>query len=207
MTILLTGSAGKTAAPLAELLTPDNRILVASRRPPSDGKHSTVQFDWLDDSTWANVFLHAEAQACPISAVYLVLPDLAEARQNALPFVRLCRSHGVRRFVLLSAWENPEGGALLGGVHAELKAMGVKEGVEWAVLRPHFFMGRLVPALLWPVSDDADTPQRISSKRIISTLSRMSARSTRERARPEYPSSLPEILPMSLIELCSTGSR
>lgn len=155
MTILLTGSAGKTAAALAESLTPENKILVASRRPSPNGKHPTVRFDWLDDNTWPNVFSHAEAKASPISAVYLVLPDLPEARKNAIPFVRLCMSHGARRFVLLSAWENAEGGALLGGVHAELKAMGEREGIEWAVLRPHFFMGKLVSSaggtrLVWP---------------------------------------------------------
>ena len=141
MTILLTGSAGKTATALAESLTPANKILVASRRPSPASKYPTVQFDWLNDSTWPNVFSHAEAKASPITAVYLVLPDLPEARGNAIPFVRLCMSHGVRRFVLLSAWENPEGGALLGGVHAELKAIGEKEGIGWGVLRPHFFMG------------------------------------------------------------------
>lgn len=141
MTILLTGSAGKTASALAELLTPEYKIVVASRRPSADAKHSTTRFDWLDDTTWSNVFTHPDAQASPISAVYLVVPDLPEARANVIRFVRLCMSHGVRRFVLLSAWENAEGGALLGGVHSELKALGESEGIEWAVLRPHFFMG------------------------------------------------------------------
>lgn len=141
MTILLTGSAGKTANALAEALTPERGVLVASRRPNANNKHPTVQFDWLDDKTWQNVFAHSATKESPISGVYLVLPDLPEARANAIPFVRLCMSHGIRRFVLLSAWENPEGGALLGGVHAELKALGQKEGIEWAVLRPHFFMG------------------------------------------------------------------
>lgn len=143
MTILLTGSAGKTATALAESLSPDNEILVASRRPSQDSRYPTVQFDWLYNNTWPNVFSHPQAKDSPITAVYLVLPDLPEARANAIPFVRRCMAHGVRRFVLLSAWENPENGPLLGGVHADLKAIGEKEGIEWAVLRPHFFMGTL----------------------------------------------------------------
>lgn len=148
MTILLTGSAGKTASALAEALSPENPVLVASRRPSASSKYPTVQFDWLDDSTWPNVFSHAQAKDSPISAVYLVIPDLPEARANGIAFVRQCMSHGVRRFVLLSAWENAEGGPLLGGVHAELKSMGEKEGIEWAVLRPHFFMGTTTLHLL-----------------------------------------------------------
>lgn len=140
MTILLTGSAGKTAAALADALSPENNILVASRRPSPDSKYPIVQFDWLNDSTWPNAFSHPQAKDSPISAVYLVVADFPEARANAIPFVRFCVERGVRRFVLLSAWENAEGGSLLGGVHAELKGMGQKEGIEWAVLRPHFFM-------------------------------------------------------------------
>lgn len=144
MTILLTGSAGKTATALAEALSPEHKVLVASRRPTAETKHPTVKFDWLDKETWPNVFSHPQTEGSPISAAYLVLPDLLDARQNAIPFVRLCISHGVRRFVLLSAWENAEGGALLGSVHADLKAMGEQDSIEWAVLRPHFFMGEHV---------------------------------------------------------------
>lgn len=141
MTILLTGSAGKTATALAETLSPEHRILVASRRPSPESRYATVKFDWLDDSTWPIIFKHPQTQNSPISAVYLVLPELPEARANAIPFVFCCIEHGVRPFVLLSAWENPEGGPLVGSVHADLKAIGEKEGIEWAVLRPHFFMG------------------------------------------------------------------
>lgn len=142
MTILLTGSAGKTASALAETLTPEHAILVASRRPNAESKYPTVRFDWLDDKTWPNIFFHAQTQASPIAAAYLVVPDLPDARAKAVSFIRHCISNNVRRFVLLSAWENPEGGSLLGGVHSELKSMGEKEGIGWAVLRPHFFMGK-----------------------------------------------------------------
>ena len=183
MTILLTGSAGKTASALADALSPDHNILVASRRPNTSSKHPTVQFDWLDDTTWSNVFSHSLIQVAPIHSVYLVLPDLSEARANALAFIQQCMSNGVRRFVLLSAWENPEGGALLGGVHAALKALGQDEGIEWAVLRPHFFMGeqhrcevvnkRLTPA------------KRTSPSPTIWIRSRKKARSTPALAREE----------------------
>jgi festuclavine dehydrogenase len=142
MTILITGSSGKTASHLAQLLAPTISILVASRRPKQDAPHPTVQFDWLDESTYPHPFSHAVAQKSPISAVYLVSPDISEARASVMKFVKFATSRGAKRFVLLSAWENEAGGAFMGAAHAELKGMGDEGLVEWAVLRPHFFMGQ-----------------------------------------------------------------
>lgn len=199
MMVLLTGSAGKTASALAEALTPEHKVLVASRRPSAEHTHPTVKFDWLDDSTWSNVFDHSQAKEAPISAVYLVFPDLPEAQANGLPFLRLCIKQGVKRFALLSAWENPEGGPLMGGLHADLKALGQKDGIEWAVLRPHFFMGRSwLPLVL---KSSLDALQRTSPRRIILTRSDMRARFTPELAKAGSPSSRPETLPPSPREL------
>ncbi|KAK4501895.1 hypothetical protein PRZ48_007704 [Zasmidium cellare] len=140
MTILITGSSGKTAAYLAQMLVADGRpILVASRSPKKGSPNPSVRFDWLDESTWELPFSHEQSKRSPITAVYLVSPDIDNARAKVIPFVKFAQKKGVNRFTLLSAWENPEGGPLLGGVHAELKALG-QQGVEWAVLRPHFFM-------------------------------------------------------------------
>ncbi|KAF2171045.1 hypothetical protein M409DRAFT_64025 [Zasmidium cellare ATCC 36951] len=140
MTILITGSSGKTAAYLAQTLAADKRsILVASRSPKKDSPNPSVRFDWLDESTWELPFSHERSKSSPITSIYLVSPDIDEARAKVIPFVKYAKQKGVNRFTLLSAWENPEGGPLLGGVHAELKALG-GQGIDWAVLRPHFFM-------------------------------------------------------------------
>lgn len=141
MTILITGSSGKTASHLAQLLAPTLPILVASRLPKQDAVHPTVQFDWLDESTYPHPFSHDMVQKSPITAVYLVSPDIPEARASVMKFVKFATGRGAKRFVLLSAWENAEGGAFMGAAHAELKAMGDQGLVEWAVIRPHFFMG------------------------------------------------------------------
>lgn len=146
MTILITGSSGKTAAYLAQMLKADGTsILVASRSPKKGSTKPSVRFDWLDDSTWELPFSHEQSQSSPIKAVYLVAPDVDSARAKVIAFVKYAMQKGVKRFTLLSAWENPEGGPLLGGAHAELKALG-QQGIEWAVLRPHFFMGMIEPA-------------------------------------------------------------
>ena len=146
MTILITGSSGKTSSHLAQQLASDGQdILVASRSPKPNATYPTARFNWLDESTWSLPFSHEQAQKSPITAVYLVSPDLVlvGVDSNLISFVNFARQKGVKRFVLLSAWELPEGGPALGQDHAQLKAL-EKEGVEWAVVRPHFFMGIVI---------------------------------------------------------------
>lgn len=177
MTILITGSSGKTAGYLTQMLVVDHKpILVASRSPKEDSANPTVRFDWLNRSTWELPFSHEQAQKSAITAVYLVSPDIDEARSMVIPFVKHAMQKGVKRFVLLSAWENPEGGPLLGGAHAELKALG-QEGIEWAVLRPHFFMG-IIKTKCSISTIELTTSQRTSRKATISTRSNLRARST-----------------------------
>nr|POE96541.1 putative oxidoreductase yesf [Quercus suber] len=136
MTILITGSSGKTAAALAEQLRPSHRILIASRTPKSD---ADVKFDWLDETTWSAAFSHKSVQDSPINAIYLCTPDVVAAIENVIPFVKFAIGKNVQRFVLLSAWEVPENGPLHGQNHSRLKSL-EREGIEWTVLRPHFFM-------------------------------------------------------------------
>ncbi|KAI9677977.1 MAG: hypothetical protein M1822_008085 [Bathelium mastoideum] len=52
------------------------------------------------------------------------------------PFIDTAKAHGVARFVLLSAIREDETTPGTGKVHAYLKGL----GVEWAVLRPTWFM-------------------------------------------------------------------
>ncbi|PPJ60360.1 hypothetical protein CBER1_11378 [Cercospora berteroae] len=163
MTILITGSRGKTSSQLATLLHPTHIILIASRTPPKSPIHPTVRFDWNDEATFTNPFDHAVAQKEAISAVYLVAPETADASTLVMRFIHLARSRSVNRFVLLSAWELEMGADMLAGkAHEELEKVGREEGLEWAVgaytsfvlcfspdllsdrifalVRPHFFM-------------------------------------------------------------------
>lgn len=147
MTILITGSNGKTASHLTSMLAGDNAseakhsILVASRKPKADPPHPTVRFDWTDQSTFDLPFSHEIVQKSPISAAYLVGPDVPNVSQLMLRFVDFARRKGVKRFVLVSAWEIEKGGPLNGRTHEELELLGNRNEIEWTVLRPHFFMG------------------------------------------------------------------
>ena len=120
MTILITGSRGKTSSQLAKLLSPTHSILVASRKPAQDSPHPTVKFDWTDSTTFLNPFEHAIAKKSPIEALYLVGVDQHNTSDLVIPFIHLARERGVKRIVLLSAWEIPPGGPLMGRVHEEL---------------------------------------------------------------------------------------
>jgi uncharacterized protein YbjT (DUF2867 family) len=144
MTILLTGSRGKTALPLSHFLASAHKTLIASRSPASD-LPNTVRLDWTIPETYQNPFNHPVALADPIEAIYLVGADVPSISTHVIDFIHVAKRHGVNRFVLLSAWEIEAGSdMLMGKAHAELKRLGEEEAVEWCVLRPHFFMGMFV---------------------------------------------------------------
>ena len=139
MTILITGSSGKTARRLAALLKPSHQILVASRAGTDVDGIPAVKFDWTDTATHASAYLHPQAEANPIKAVYLVSqPGNIDPFDIMKPFIDTAKAHGVERFVLLSAIREDETTPGTGKVHAYLKGL----GVEWAVLRPTWFMGK-----------------------------------------------------------------
>jgi festuclavine dehydrogenase len=99
-----------------------------------------VRFDWKDPKTFPNPFEHAQAQRQPITAVYLVAPTgEQDVTDGELTFINLAADRGVKRFVLLGSSMVPEGGPFMGQVHKRLREM---NGVEWAVLRPSWFMGK-----------------------------------------------------------------
>ena len=98
----------------------------AVRRPPPGG----VRFDWSDPDTF-DPALH------DIGAIYLVAPTGDGNPLAAMePFLQRALAAGVRRYVLLSASTLPEGGPLMGQVHAFLH----DAAPEWVVLRPSWFM-------------------------------------------------------------------
>ncbi|KAK2807527.1 hypothetical protein FQN50_005395 [Emmonsiellopsis sp. PD_5] len=156
MTILLLGGRGKTSTRLAALLSAANiPFLLASRTTSSttNPPHPQAKFDWLDESTWDTPFAVATAtqhqnemnsSAAVFSAVYLVAPQVLDMVPLMNRFVDFARGKGVRRFVLLSGSPLEKGGAAMGGVHGYLAELGeLGEGVEWAVLRPSWFMENL----------------------------------------------------------------
>lgn len=100
-----------------------------------------VEFDWLDESTYANPFSRTSESSRSITRIYLVAPtsttDCLPPMKAFIDYAR--KEHNVKRFVLLSSSALPEGGPAMGRVHAYLKEIG-KEGVEWCVLRPSWFM-------------------------------------------------------------------
>lgn len=90
----------------------------------------TARFDWGDPATY-------DAALNGIGAIYLVAPSNAADPLDAMtPLLRRALQAGVRRYVLLSASALPEGGPMMGRVHAFLR----EEAPEWVVLRPSWFM-------------------------------------------------------------------
>lgn len=141
MTILVTGSQGKTASCLTKYLQASKHpLIVASRNPAPNTPYPVARFDWTDPSTLDLPFQHTQALDSPITAAYLVGIDVTNIAELVIRFIHFARSKGVKRFVLLSALDQPKGNPLLGAIHAELEDLGNRHLVEWAVLRPGFFM-------------------------------------------------------------------
>lgn len=140
MTVLVLGGRGRTSSRLSSLLSDSGVPFVQASRSLSDGgPHRQCIFDWLDDTTWTNPFT-AVADADPITAVYMVAPQITDIFPPMKAFIDFARTRGVRRFVLLSASTLPRGAPSMGLVHDYLAGL-EPEGVEWAVLRPTWFMG------------------------------------------------------------------
>ncbi|EMF08170.1 NAD(P)-binding protein [Sphaerulina musiva SO2202] len=184
MTILITGSRGKTSSQLLPILSshPNHNasepLLLTSRHPeipiPNQTHRPVVKLNYFFPETFSNPFCHDaldtqrkqqqqqhddslvekkddEEGLGDVKAMYLVGIDrVYDASEKIVPFVRLARESGVKRIVVLSAWEVERGEArMMGGVHEEVAGGGgggdCEEGgrmvwPEWVVVRPHFFM-------------------------------------------------------------------
>ena len=142
MTVLVTGSSGKTARRLVALLKPSHQVLIASRSGADVDGIPAVRFDWADPDTYANPYSHPQAQKSPIKSIYLVSQPGSMRPFDAMkPFIDTAKLRGVKRFVLLSAIREDQTTPGTGQVHAYLEEI----GVEWAVLRPTWFMGESSP--------------------------------------------------------------
>lgn len=135
-TILLLGGTGKVSRRITPLLSAAGYpTLIASRSgtsTPLPGV-SGVKFDWDDSTTYNNVFSTPD-----ISAIFLIGPPYLDMLPPMKIFIDLALSKGVKRLVLLSAslMEVGDGPAM-----AEVSKYVSGLGVEWAVLRPSWFMG------------------------------------------------------------------
>jgi festuclavine dehydrogenase len=133
MAVLLTGGRGKTASRLASLLNEAKiPFVVASRSKDASSPYQQVRFDWSNESTFDKVF-----EVTPIKAVYLLPPASGDMVEKAIKFIDVGKAHGVKRFVTMSSSAQPPGSPMHGQIHDYV----MKAGVEWAVLRPSWFMG------------------------------------------------------------------
>ncbi len=139
--ILLTGGTGKVSSRITPLLSSNgNTVLVASRSGncPSLPNTTGVKFDWFDPTTYARSFSQS-----PINAIFLVAPPIIDCFPPMKAFIDLAVEKGVKRFVLLSASVLDVGdGPMMGKVSNYISSL----GVEWAILRPTWFMGMLLSA-------------------------------------------------------------
>lgn len=155
MTILITGSRGKTSSQLLPILSshpnhnPSEPLLLTSRHPeipiPNQTHRPVVKLNYFFPETFSNPFCHDacatqqrqhsslmekkdddEENLRDVKAMYLVGIDrVYDASEKIVPFVRLARESGVKRIVVLSAWEVERGEArMMGGVHEEVAGGG-----------------------------------------------------------------------------------
>lgn len=140
MTTLLLGGRGKTASRISWLLHAANiSFLIASRSTSASSPFTQATFDWLDEESYANPFIKTTHEGiAPITTAYLVPPPIFDLAPPMVKFVDYARNRGVKRFVLLSASTIEKGGPAMGQVHEHLAGL---TGIEYAVLRPTWFMG------------------------------------------------------------------
>jgi len=125
----VTGGTGTTGTRVARgIAEAGDDPRVASRSAHAPGH---VHFDWADPAT------HGPALT-GVEAAYLIAPvGIADPAPLVQPFLNTAATVGVRRLVLLSSSaveESEQPG--LGDLHRRVRAT----GLEWAVLRPSWFM-------------------------------------------------------------------
>ncbi|EYE93989.1 NAD(P)-binding protein [Aspergillus ruber CBS 135680] len=143
MTILLIGGTGKTAVRLARFLQNNNhQFLLASRRGQSAAPAGmpAVRFDWMDKASWKEAFKYRSAAGEDVRAIYLMEPLVAEPWKPMNEFIDYARQEqGVGRFVLVAGTSSQPGKPGMGMVWQHF----MDTGVDYAVLRPSWFMENL----------------------------------------------------------------
>ncbi|KAG6915900.1 hypothetical protein DXG01_009367 [Tephrocybe rancida] len=165
MTILLTGGTGKTALPAARRLHDAGySVLLANRSGKVPSPYKGVAFDWFDSTTFENPF----SLDNNIDRVYLVCPNTLDRPETAnildvvKPFIELAISKGVKRFVLLSSTLQKKGATHMGKIHEYLE----DRGIDWAVLRPTWFMENLSSLYYKSIREDNNIPTVMADGRV-----------------------------------------
>jgi ergot alkaloid biosynthesis protein len=137
MTILITGSTGKTSIRIAQQLQALNvPFLVASRR--DNIGFPTTKFDWYDSESFTNPFDDTSSTS-PINTIYLSPPLTMEPAPIVNSFIDFSITRGVKKFVLCAGTSAVKGGQFVGKVWEHLEELKA-DGVEFAILRPTWFM-------------------------------------------------------------------
>ncbi|KAJ7097628.1 hypothetical protein C8R44DRAFT_643202 [Mycena epipterygia] len=124
MSILVTGSTGKTGRCIVNLLR-NCSVITVSRQ-----LGSSARFDWEDRATYILPF-----EAAPdIVSVDLIIPAHIPP-QYVYEFIDLAISKGVKRFVLMSGSLDIPGDPIQGPIRAHLQ----DSGVPFCILRPSRF--------------------------------------------------------------------
>ncbi|ODM17925.1 hypothetical protein SI65_06713 [Aspergillus cristatus] len=143
MAILLIGGTGKTAVRLARFLQNNNyQFLLASRRGQSAAPVGmpAVRFDWTDKGSWKEAFEYRFVAGEKVKAIYLMEPLVAEPWKPMNEFIDYARQEqGVGRFVLVAGTSSQLGRPGMGMVWQHF----LDTGVDYAVLRPSWFMENL----------------------------------------------------------------
>ena len=177
-TILLTGGTGKISSRIAPLLSKNgNHVVVASRSGNSISLPNVngATFDWMDPSTFANLF-----EGNSISAIFIVAPPVFDCISIVRPFIDLAIRKGVKRFVILGATSiDPNDGPMAGQISKYILSL----NVEYAILRPTWFMGKLSELISL---NFAHSRKKTSPKYSISSLSETKTRSSRQQEMAEF---------------------
>ncbi|KEZ40128.1 AFUA_2G17970 family ergot alkaloid biosynthesis protein [Scedosporium apiospermum] len=149
---LILGGTGTVGSRVTHHLRKEGHpALIASRSAKGNGEgplaaKGAVYFDWYDESTYLNAFNHPLAVGCGgIRGIFIVAPPSTNMAPAIQAFIDLAKGKGVRRFVFVSASSVSMGDEVLGGlVHKYLYELGSAGEIEWAVLRPCWFMENFI---------------------------------------------------------------
>jgi len=124
MSILVTGSTGKTGRCIVNLLR-NCPVITVSRQPGY-----SARFDWEDRATYLSPFEAAQ----DVVSVHLIIPAHIPPKY-VCEFVDLAVSKDVKRFVLMSGSLDLPGDPIQGPIRAHLR----DSGVSFCILRPSRF--------------------------------------------------------------------
>ena len=161
---LILGGTGTVGSRVTHHLRKEGHpALIASRSAKGNGEgpltaKGAVYFDWYDESTYLNAFNHPLAVGCGgIRGIFIVAPPSTNMAPAIQAFIDLAKGKGVRRFVFVSASSVSMGDEVLGGlVHKYLYELGSSGEIEWAVLRPCWFMGMYTQPFAFPLGRAAN---------------------------------------------------